>query len=87
MLPNVGLSSALAANLGSGDVGVLNYAYALEQLEAAFYIKVVDPYASISNETTALREIRDHEIEHREFLKKALADKAIPGLDVDFLSF
>jgi len=26
-------------NLGSGDVGILNYAYALEQLEAAFLYK------------------------------------------------
>ncbi len=25
-------------SLGKGDVGVLNYAYALEQLEASFYI-------------------------------------------------
>lgn len=29
-------------NLGSGDLGVLNYAYVLEQLEAAFYIAVLD---------------------------------------------
>ena len=28
-------------NLGTGDTGVLNYAYALEQLEAAFYTQVV----------------------------------------------
>ncbi|MDQ3277622.1 MAG: ferritin-like domain-containing protein, partial [Bacteroidota bacterium] len=28
-------------NLGSGDIGVLNYAYALEQLEAAFYTQAV----------------------------------------------
>src|SRR5207237_6130267 len=28
-------------NLGSGDFGILNYAYALEQLEAAFYTQVV----------------------------------------------
>ena len=28
-------------DLGSGDVGILNYAYALEQLEAAFYIQVI----------------------------------------------
>src|ERR1700760_2661339 len=27
-------------DVGSGDVGILNFAYALEQLEAAFYIKV-----------------------------------------------
>ena len=29
-------------DLGTGDVGVLNYAYALEQLEAAFYTNVVN---------------------------------------------
>ena len=28
-------------DLGSGDFGILNYAYALEQLEAAFYAKVI----------------------------------------------
>lgn len=28
-------------NLGSGDVGILNYAYALEQLESAFYARVL----------------------------------------------
>lgn len=27
-------------SVGSGDMGVLNYAYALEQLEAAFYTQV-----------------------------------------------
>lgn len=85
-LPNFGISSALAADLGSGDIGVLNYAYALEQLEAAFYAKVVDsPYTDMpEGEKTALTDIRDHEVEHREFLKKALADKAIPDLEVDF---
>jgi hypothetical protein len=36
VLPNFGINVALAADLGEGDVGVLNYAYALEQLEAAF---------------------------------------------------
>src|SRR5687767_10538724 len=36
-------------DLGSGDVGVLNYAYALEQLEAAFYTQVVaSPFSGIS---------------------------------------
>lgn len=75
-------------NLGSGDTGVLNYAYALEQLEAAFYIKVVSsPYTGITaEETTILRDIRDHEIVHREFLKAALGSAAIAGLSVDFTS-
>ena len=38
-------------NLGSGDVGVLNYADALEQLEAAFYTQVVaNLYTGVSTE-------------------------------------
>jgi len=85
-LPNFGISSALAADLGEGDVGVLNYAYALEQLEAAFYTQVIEtPYTGITaDETALLTDIRDHEVEHREFLKTALADGAIPALEVDF---
>lgn len=73
-------------NLGSGDTGVLNYAYALEQLEAAFYTQVVaSPYSGISSaETTYLTDIRDHEIAHREFFKKALGSNAIQALEVDF---
>src|SRR6476469_1664681 len=75
-------------NLGSGDVGVLNYAYALEQLEAAFYIKVVSsPYSGMSSvETAYLTDIRDHEIAHREFFKLALGANAIAALEVDFSS-
>ena len=85
-LPNFGISTALAADLGSGDVGVLNYAYALEQLEAAFYTKVMSsPYRGMSaRERSALTDIRNHEVAHRQFLKKALGSKAIPGLSVDF---
>ena len=75
-------------NLGSGDTGILNYAYALEQLEAAFYTQVaLTPYSGITAaETTYMQEIRDHEIAHREFFKKALGSNAIPGLQVDFSS-
>lgn len=73
-------------NLGSGDIGVLNYAYALEQLEAAFYTQVMaTPYASMpALEAEYLKDIRDHEIAHREFFKNALGSNAIPGLEVDF---
>lgn len=75
-------------DLGSGDVGILNYAYALEQLEAAFYTQVVaSPYAGISDlERTYMEEIRDHEIAHREFFKTALGTAAIGALEVDFSS-
>ncbi len=73
-------------NLGSGDVGVLNYAYALEQLEAAFYTKVTASFYSgiNSRERQYLTEIRDHEVAHRSFLKGALGAAAIPNLQVDF---
>jgi hypothetical protein len=75
-------------DLGSGDVGILNYAYALEQLEAAFYTQVImSQYAGMSStELTLLTDIRDHEISHREFFKNALAGSAIMDLEVDFSS-
>lgn len=86
VLPNFGISAALAADLGEGDVGVLNYAYALEQLEAAFYTQVVEtPYeGATKTELSNLKVIRDHEIAHAKFLKAALGRKAIPALEVDF---
>lgn len=73
-------------NLGSGDTGILNYAFALEQLEAAFYMQVIQtPYANIpANELSILRDIRDHEIAHKEFFQSALGSNGIPLLEVDF---
>lgn len=73
-------------NLGSGDIGVLNYAYALEQLEAAFYTQVIaTPYTGMTDtEKTILTDIRDHEIIHVEFFKKALGTNAIKGLTPNF---
>lgn len=75
-----------AVDLGSGDTGILNYAYALEQLEAAFYTKVVStPYSGISlYESNILNDIQKHEVAHREFLKAALGSAAIIDLAVDF---
>lgn len=75
-------------DLGSGDVGILNYAYALEQLEAAFYIRVIDKaYSGIKDsEKMMLTDIRQHEIAHREFFKKALGKDAIKELSFDFSS-
>ena len=73
-------------DLGKGDIGILNYAYALEQLEAAFYTQVIaSPFSGITaNEQALLTDIRDHEIAHREFFKTALGSSAIPGLEVNF---
>lgn len=66
--------SPTMVDLGSGDIGILNYAYALEQLEAAFYTQVMTtPYGGMSDaERTILTDIRDHEIIHREFFKAAI---------------
>ena len=78
--------AAGTVDLGSGDVGILNYAYALEQLEAAFYVQAVStPYTGMSAaELAVLTDIRDHEVIHREFFKTALGANAIQGLEVDF---
>jgi len=75
-------------DVGSGDIGILNYAYALEQLEAAFYIQVVKtPYSGMSSlELSYMTSIRDHEVLHREFFKAALGASAIKGLTPDFSS-
>ncbi len=78
-------------DLGSGDVGILNYAYALEQLEAAFYTRVVASlYSGVTpTEQAFLTDIRDHEVAHRNFFKAAItAAGATPlqDLEVDFSS-
>lgn len=70
------------------DVGVLNYAYALEQLEAAFYIKVASapPAAFTQAQKNYFQDVQFHEIAHREFFKKALGTSSIGSLEVDFSS-
>jgi hypothetical protein len=69
----------------STDIGIFNYAYALEQLEAAFYGAVVgaanfNTLFSDANERELLTDIMNHEVAHREFLKTALGTSAIPTL-------
>lgn len=77
-------------NLGSGDAGILNYAYALEQLEAAFYISVLDAaYSGMSSqEGQLLEDLRNHEVAHRDWFKAAISSVApngiIPALTPDF---
>lgn len=84
-------SNAPAVTLNfANDFGVVNFAYALEQLEAAFYTMVVanTAFATIFNERErrVLTDLRDHEVIHREFLKAALSTNAIPALTPMFAS-
>ena len=80
-------------DLGEGDLGVLNYAYALEQLEADFYTKVVNNlYSNCSQEEEiVLTDLYNHEVNHREFFKVAITaavegntDLVLPQLEFDY---
>ena len=83
--------TSTGTNLGSGDVGILNYAYALEQLEAPFYTQVIglSNFKTIftsATEQQILTDIQAHEVTHREFFKAALSTNAIGALTVNFSS-
>lgn len=81
-------------DLGSGDVGVLNYAYALEQLEAKFYEMVLDGSywaGADATEKDVLEDLYNHEVIHREFFEVALnaatqSSNVLPDLEFDFSS-
>jgi hypothetical protein len=80
-----GPGKSVALNL-STDVGILNYAFALEQLEAAFYTAVVAS-AAFGGMSTEQKEVmvdlRNHEVAHREFLRAVLGSNAIGDLALD----
>ncbi len=94
--PSVGAAVTAAITLDfSNDYGVLNYAFALEQLEAAFYAQVVSNSAFTTafsaSEQRVLTDLRDHEAIHRAFFAAALGGRAIPNLtprfgSIDFTS-
>lgn len=76
-------------DVGTGDYGVLNYAYALEQLESAFYAQVLtSTYFTGSTATTADKQVFNdlalHEKIHADFFKTALGTNAIKALTPDF---
>jgi hypothetical protein len=66
------------------DVKILNYALTLEYLEAAFYKQAV-ANGGLSGPALALATvIRDHEVAHVKFLKKALGGAAVKSPTFDF---
>ena len=80
--PGVTPGGSVSLNL-SNDFGILNYAYALEQLEAAFYTAVVASatFSTLNAEQQeVMLDLRNHEVIHREFLKLALGTNAIGAL-------
>ena len=83
----VGPDGSITLNFAN-ELDVLNYAYALEQLEAAFYVTAVAnaSFASIftASERRVLIDIRDHEVVHKDFLAAALGSARIPNLTPKF---
>ncbi len=70
------------------DFGVLNYAYALETLEAKFYQRIVQspPSDLRPGEFEILRDIGAHEVQHRRFFKRALGVLRIEVPEITFAS-
>jgi rubrerythrin len=67
----------------SNDTGILNYAYALEQLDAAFYTAALTSpgYPGLSTaEQEVFSDLRTHEVIHREFFKQRLGTAAMPSI-------
>jgi hypothetical protein len=82
--PGTANPDPVALNLAN-DLGILNYAYALEQLEAAFYGAVITsaPFSSMNAEQQeVMYDLRNHEIIHREFFRAALGSNAIGSLSL-----
>jgi hypothetical protein len=76
-VPNSG--GTVTIDFARGDTAVLQFAYALEQLEADFYTQVVANAGGstlTAAEQAILADIRNHEVIHRDFLKAALGSNA-----------
>jgi hypothetical protein len=71
-----GTGTTLTLDFSKGDTAILQFAYALEQLEQAFYTAVVanSSFSSTfsASEQATLVDIRNHEVVHTAFLGAAL---------------
>ena len=74
-----GSGEPLLIDFALGDVAILQFAHVLEQLEAAFYSRVVTAFGTsniIESEQTLLTDIRNHAVAHREVLEATLGPSA-----------
>ena len=70
-----GTGDPLTIDFARGDIAILQFAYALEQLEADFYTRVVSGIANAGlsqAEQSIMVDLRNHEVLHRELFKAAL---------------
>lgn len=90
-----GVNNKKVFNLGEGDRAILNYAYILEQLEAAFYAEVVQgnslSFSEMDGDYEIFYDIYQHELIHRDFFELVLNSLFSPGqvaptLEFDFSS-
>ncbi|MCH4823664.1 ferritin-like domain-containing protein [Gramella lutea] len=90
-----GVNNKKVFNLGKGDRAILNYAYILEQLEAAFYSNVVNgnslSFDSMDGDYEIFYDIYQHELIHRDFFELVLDSlfgpgQVAPNLEFDFSS-
>ncbi len=70
-----GSGQTVTIDFAKGDIAVLQFAYALEQLEADFYTRVAAGFSSSglsATEQAIFADIKNHEVIHREALKTIL---------------
>ena len=80
-VPGVGAATLDLAT----DTGIVNYAFALEQLEAEFYVRVVQESKAAgfnALQRRLLADIRNHEFIHRESLRALLGSNRLPELRI-----
>ena len=67
--------NAVTIDFARGDVAVLQFAFALEQLEADFYTRAVAAFSGSdlsAAEQTILQDIKYHEVLHRDWFRQVL---------------
>ena len=70
----------------AGDRGIINYLYAVEQVQAAYYVRVVQESTAAgfnAIQRRLLADIRNHEFIHRESLRALLGLYRLPELHLD----